>query len=511
MVGRSWGKCKRLAPRKGTGTAPLVIAKSCCHGWVAYPSDSKELRLAFDRDLDCIADPLEPALPIHAVRPCGLEAFLADRPADVAFIRQSGFTAEPGAILLLPGQGGVAGAAFGLGTEAGPHVFGALPFGLPVGAWTLVPGDFSAADAALGFCLGAYSFDAFKAPRRPPARLVADGQAESLAAARAAWLVRDLVNTPANHLAPHGLAAVVAQVGAAFGAACETIAGAALERDYPALAAVGAGSERPPAVALLAWRGTGAGDEAPLVSLCGKGVVFDTGGYDLKPSAGMLRMKKDMGGAALMLGLARMIMAADLPIRLELRVGCVENSVSGRAMRPLDVLATRLGLTVEVGNTDAEGRLVLCDLLAQACERSPDILMDAATLTGAARVALGPDLVAMFSNDEGWAARVLEASERCADPMWRLPLWRGYNGWLASSVADLSNVSSKPGAGAIVAALFLQRFVKKDIAWVHFDTYAWNDRATPGRPKGGEAAGLRAAFSGISNYLTLGRRKMPRE
>jgi len=467
--------------------------------------------LAFDRDLDCIAGPLEPTLPIHAVRPSGLEVLLAERPGCAEFIRQSGFTAEPGALLLLPGEAGVAGAVFGLGTEAGPHGFGALPFALPAGAWSLVPGDFNMADAVLGFCLGAYSFDAFKAPRRAPARLAADRQDGSLAAARAVWLVRDLVNTPANHLAPRDLAEVARQVGAAFGAACEIVEGADLQRDYPALAAVGAGSERPPAVALLSWSGTRAGDEAPLISLCGKGVVFDTGGYDLKPSAGMLRMKKDMGGGAMMLGLARMIMAADLPARLELRLGCVENSVSGRAMRPLDVLATRLGPTVEVGNTDAEGRLVLCDLLAQACERSPDVLMDAATLTGAARVALGPDLVALFSNDEAWAARVLEASERCHDPMWRLPLWSGYEGWLVSSVADISNVSSKPGAGAIIAALFLQRFVRTGVPWIHYDLYAWNDRARPGRPEGGEATGLRAAFSAVSKYLTLGRRKMPSE
>lgn len=461
--------------------------------------------MTFDRDLDCIAEPGEPSLPVHAVRPSDLEAFLAAHSEYDAFVRQSGFAAEAGAILLLSGAAGLAGAVFGLGAEAGPHVFGALPFELPPGAWRLAQGEFAMADAVLGFCLGAYSFNAFKAPPRAPARLAVDGQAHSLDAARAIWLARDLVNTPASHLAPHDLAAVATQVGATFGAACEVMTGAALERGYPALAAVGAGSERPPAVALLTWRGARAGDDAPLVSLCGKGVVFDTGGYDLKPSAGMLRMKKDMGGAAMMLGLARMIMAADLPVRLELRLGCVENSVSGRAMRPLDVLATRLGITVEVGNTDAEGRLVLCDLLAHACEGSPDILMDAATLTGAARVALGPEVAAVFSNDEACATRMLEASERCHDPMWRLPLWHGYNGWLASSVADISNVSSKPDAGAITAALFLQRFVRSGIAWVHFDIYAWNDRTTPGRPEGGEATGLRAAFLTICKLFNVGQ------
>jgi leucyl aminopeptidase len=226
-------------------------------------------------------------------------------------------------------------------------------------------------------------------------------------------------------------------------------------------------------------------------------VCFDTGGYDLKPSAGMLRMKKDMGGAAMMLGLARLIMEADLPFRLALRVGCVENSVSGTAMRPLDVIRTRSGRTVEVGNTDAEGRLVLCDLLDDACAETPTLLVDAATLTGAARVALGPDLPALFCNDDGWAADLLHAGETTHDPMWRLPLWAGYQSWLNSPVADMNNVSSKPLAGAIVAALFLQRFVNADTKWVHLDAYAWNDQARPGRPEGGEVQTIRALFAAI--------------
>ena len=254
-------------------------------------------------------------------------------------------------------------------------------------------------------------------------------------------------------------------------------------------------------VAALEWRGSAAGDDAPLVSLCGKGVVFDTGGLDLKPSAGMLRMKKDMGGAAITLALAQLVMAADLPLRLELRLGCVENSISGSAMRPLDVLATRKGLTVEVGNTDAEGRLVLCDLLAEACERRPDWLLDMATLTGAARVATGPDLPALFCNDDAMAERLLRAGEACHDPLWRLPLWPGYDGWLSSQVADLGNVSSKPFAGAITAALFLQRFVSRGTRWAHLDVYAWNDSARPGRPEGGEAQSLRAAFAAISSFV----------
>jgi leucyl aminopeptidase len=215
----------------------------------------------------------------------------------------------------------------------------------------------------------------------------------------------------------------------------------------------------------------------------------------------MLRMKKDMGGAATMLGLARLVMEADLPLRLALRVGCVENSVSGTAMRPLDVIRTRSGRTVEVGNTDAEGRLVLCDLLDDACAETPALLIDAATLTGAARVALGPDLPALFCNDDDWAANLLRAGETRHDPMWRLPLWSGYTAWLNSPIADLNNVSGKPHAGAIVAALFLQRFVTAGTKWAHLDLYAWNDQTRPGRPEGGEAQTIRGLFTAINDHF----------
>ena len=313
--------------------------------------------------------------------------------------------------------------------------------------------------------------------------------------------MRDLINTPADRLGPAELAEALVTVAKAFGASATLVTGADLARDYPAVAAVGAGSDRPPVVATLRWQGPAAAADAPLVSLCGKGVCFDTGGYDLKTSAGMLRMKKDMGGAAMMLGLARMIMAADLPVRLVVRLGCVENSVSGHAMRPSDVLLTRRGLHVEVGNTDAEGRLVLCDLLAEASDEQPAVLLDAATLTGAARVALGPDLPAMFCNDERLAAAMLASGEACHDPVWRLPLWAGYDPWLSSKVADLVNVGSKPMAGAITAALFLQRFVTRPTPWLHLDAYAWNDSTAPGRPEGGEAQAIRAAFQAVSRFV----------
>jgi leucyl aminopeptidase len=281
----------------------------------------------------------------------------------------------------------------------------------------------------------------------------------------------------------------------------EVIAGDALDEAYPTIAAVGRGSARPARVAVFRWSGTAAHADAPLVSLCGKGVCFDTGGYDIKPAIGMLRMKKDMGGAATVLGLARLIMEANLPIRLAVRIGCVENSISGTAMRPLDVIHTRNGMTVEVGNTDAEGRLVLCDILAEACEDSPSLLVDCATLTGAARVALGPDLPAMFCNDDGWAESMMRNGHQQHDPLWRLPLWAAYDRWLDSSIADLNNVSSKPHAGAITAALFLQRFVTLGTAWAHFDLYAWNDQTLPGHPEGGEAYAMRAVYSAVAERL----------
>jgi leucyl aminopeptidase len=457
----------------------------------------------FDRPLDCLAEFSADALPVYAVRPAELAAFLTNAPAG-AFLSASGFKAASGDIRLLPGASGLAGAVLGLGEGEDYHIFGALPFGLPEGVWSLEPGSFARDDAVLGFCLGAYQFTALKAPRRAPARLVAAATGRAVEAAQAAWLARDLINTPANHLGPAQLARALVDMAGRFGAAATLIDGEALEREYPTIAAVGAGSDRPPVVASLRWQGSTAAADAPLLALCGKGVVFDTGGYDLKPSAGMLRMKKDMGGAATMLGLARMIMAADLPIRLVLRLGCVENSVSGRAMRPSDVLKTRAGLTVEVGNTDAEGRLVLCDLLTEACAEHPALVIDAATLTGAARVALGPEIVAMFSNDDSMAAALQASGVKRYDPVWRLPLWPGYDKWLSSSVADLNNVGAKPLAGAIVAALYLGRFISNGVPWIHLDTYAWNDAKTAGRPEGGEALGMMACFDAIYTIFNLG-------
>ncbi len=451
-------------------------------------------------------------LTLQAIRPEALAQFRANlEPASAAWLDAAGFTAQAQQLLLLPGAGGVGSAVLGLGGDRSPHAFGDLPMRLPEGsAWRISPGDHDAAAATLGFCLGAYTYNAFKQPRRQAARLVpATGTQRSLALAEAVWMVRDLVNAPPNLLGPAELADAAMALAARFGAAATRTEGAALAEAYPAIAAVGAGSQRPPVVAGFTWNGSSAGHDAPLVSLCGKGVVFDTGGYDLKPSAGMLRMKKDMGGAATVLGIACALMQADLPIRLAVRIGCVENSVSGHAMRPSDVIRTRRGLSVEIGNTDAEGRLVLCDLLAEASDEQPDLLLDCATLTGAARVALGPDIPALFANDDALAAELMAAGRRVHDPVWALPLWDGYDSWLDSPVADLNNVSAKPLAGAVTAALFLRRFVTPGVRWGHFDLYAWNDAARPGRPEGGEAQALRAIYEFVERNVAENTLKAP--
>ncbi len=392
------------------------------------------MTLSDARELDCIAPDGSDALPITSVRPSALESLLASLPDGAAsFVRASGFKAEPGQLALLPGAGGIAGALAGLGNDRSLWAHGGLATALPPGsAWTLADGDFDRDAAILGFCLGAYRYGALTSKQRPVA-LLAAGDSPSLAIARAIWLARDLINAPANLLGPAELADATIALGGRHGATTARVEGAALEAAYPAIAAVGRGSTRAPVVASFTWQGSGAGPGAKHVSLCGKGVCFDSGGYDLKPSAAMLRMKKDMGGAALMLGLASAIMQQDLPVRLSVRIGCVENMVSGNAMRPLDVLQTRRGLTVEVGNTDAEGRLILCDLMAEASDEHPDLMLDAATLTGAARVALGPDLPALFTPDDALAATLTQCAAETVDPLWRLPLHPEYDAWLAST------------------------------------------------------------------------------
>jgi leucyl aminopeptidase len=465
---------------------------------------AKEPPTMIDQTLPCLIDSDDNALPLHTARPAALDALLADLPeAQGKWLRGTGFAAKAGELGLLPGPDGLNGAVLGLGNDQSPHVFGALPAQLPEGSvWRLASGDHDPAIAALGFALGYYRYTGVKPAQRQFARLVTpthhpDAVTEARSIAAAAWMVRDLINTPPNLLGPVELAEAARVLGERHGATVEIIEGDALDEGYPTVAAVGRGSARPPRVVILRWCGGSAHADAPLVSLCGKGVCFDTGGYDLKPSAGMLKMKKDMGGAAVALGVARLVMETDLPVRLVTRIGCVENSVSGTAMRPSDVIRTRSGLSVEVGNTDAEGRLVLCDLLADASAEQPSILFDFSTLTGAARVALGPDLPALFCDNDDWALQLCSAGLKVSDPIWRLPLWAGYDDWLTSPVADLNNISSKPFAGAIVAALFLKRFVTEGISHAHFDLYGWNDQDRPGRPEGGEAQTMRAVFAAL--------------
>ncbi|POS63132.1 leucyl aminopeptidase family protein [Parasaccharibacter apium] len=448
------------------------------------------------------------ALPLHLVK-AGDEATLAHLLGEhEAFLRQQGFEGRAGQFTFLPGGSGVAGAVFCVEEGRGPMPYGALPAHLKEGYWQPQPeGQEDAAHDAmleelvLGFCLGAYDYslkhEGGKDQKTGPKLCIpASLGREARILARAAWLGRDLINMPANLMGPAELATAARRMLEERKVAVELVEGEALEKAYPCLAAVGAGSDRPAVVVI--GRRDGRSKDAPRLSLVGKGVCFDTGGYDIKPGSSMAKMKKDMGGAALMLALACALLDAGTDIALEIRLGCVENSVSGHAMRPGDVLTTRRGLRVEVGNTDAEGRLVLADLLAEAAESQPDVLLDAATLTGAARVALGPDLPALFSNDEELADHILTSGREAHDPLWQLPLWADYDGWMDSSIADCNNLSSRPMAGAITAALFLQRFVPEGQRWAHVDTYAWNDTARPGRPAGGEVLALRALFRAFS-------------
>ena len=435
------------------------------------------------------------SLPLHAVGAHDLSAFLAGLPAAAAaFLKAAGFSGKPGEIILLPDENGLAGAAIGVGKEVSPWHFGSAAWALPAGSrWHLAGSLPDPADAVLGWHLGAYRWLHHKQQERAPAELVIPAGAENaVMMAEAICSARNLINMPAAELGPQQLAEAAAGLAERHGGRAEIITGGALSEGFPCIAAVGAGSPRAPHLAVLRWEGAA---EGPLIALCGKGVCFDTGGLDLKPSAAMLRMKKDMGGAAVMLAVAEMVMRARLPIRLLLLIGAVENAISGHAMRPMDVLPTRKGLRVEIGNTDAEGRLVLCDLLQFATEHKPAMILDAATLTGAARVALGPDLPALFSNDDVLADRLLRAGQAVQDPLWRLPLYDGYDTWLDSPFADLSNVSQKPMAGAVTAALFLRRFIPEGQAWAHLDVYAWNDGTRPGRPEGGETQSARAIFT----------------
>jgi leucyl aminopeptidase len=419
------------------------------------------------------------------------------------------YKAEPGKVALLPGAAGGLGRVLvgGANGEALWSLAG-LPESLPEGVYRLdpEPDAATASHLALGWALGSYAFARYKAPKRGFAKLLWPEKADRRWVERLAHgiaLARDLINTPAEAMGPAELAGAVEALAGQMKARCRVIVGdALLAENYPMIHAVGRASVRAPRLADLVW-----GDEgAPKVTLVGKGVCFDSGGLDLKSAGPMRLMKKDMGGAATVLGLASAVMAAGLPVRLRVLIPAVENFVSANSFRPLDVLPTRKGITVEIGNTDAEGRLILGDALVEADREKPALLVDMATLTGAARTALGPELPALFSNDETLAADLLREGAAALDPLWRLPLWQPYRKLLQSNVADINNASESPFAGAITAALYLQEFVAKETPWAHIDTYAWNAGSRPGRPEGGEALGLRALYGLIERRFGASRR-----
>jgi leucyl aminopeptidase len=419
------------------------------------------------------------------------------------FAAANEFTAKPGKCLTLPGPDGkIAQVVFGLEDESSKSrdLFrpGALPGLLPPGVYRFANAPHDLRLATLAFALGTYRFGRYRKNDAPEIRLVPPegiDTADIVRMAEAAALARDLINTPSNDMGPEELAQAAQALATRYGASFNCIVGdELLKQNFPLIHAVGQASTRAPRLIDLNW-----GDPAnPKVTLVGKGVCFDTGGLDLKPSSGMLIMKKDMGGAANVLALAQMVMDAGLKVRLRVLIPAVENAVAGNAFRPLDIFKSRKGPTVEIGNTDAEGRLVLADALALADEEKPDLLVDLGTLTGAARVALGPDLPPFYTNDDDLAEAVAAKARSENDPLWRMPLWPPYDSWLDSKTADINNAPSGGFAGSITCALFLQRFVTDAKSWLHVDIYGWTPSAKPGRPEGGECQAARAIYRLLS-------------
>lgn len=421
------------------------------------------------------------------------EAAIADLPAEQRWLAAD-FKGKPGQSVRFP-DGGEADAWLGAGAGQDPFALGNASTTLPEGDWQLdgLPEGMDPSLAALAWAMGAYQFKRYKEPSRKPARLVVPDGCDfdtTTAIAEAAWLVRDLVNTPADTMGPIGLEAAFRALAGRFDADVRVTEGDdLLTQNYPMIHAVGRASAEAPRLLELEW-----GDPShPRIALVGKGVCFDSGGLDLKAAPFMRLMKKDMGGAANAMGLASMIMATKLPVRLHLLVPAVENAVSSNAFRPGDVLTARNGLTVEIDNTDAEGRLVLGDALVRATEDNPELLLDFATLTGAARVALGPEVMPFYTDDEALAVGIAEGGAAVSDPVWRMPLWDGYDSEMDGEFSDLVNGAPTPMAGSITAALFLRRFVGESV-WAHFDIFAWNPKPKPGRPKGGEIQAVRAVY-----------------
>lgn len=444
----------------------------------------------------------QPATPIQLIEKSGFESWLASQADAIrTAVQAQKFEGNAGDFAILPGEkpkdwsvvAGVADAK-----KLTIWSLAKLSDILPEGCYRLT--DVDAGDSMVGWMLGQYRYQEYLSePKSTGARILLVKEpgriAGSALQATATALVRDLVNRPAADMGPNALEAETRRVAKSYRAEVAVIGGDALESGYPLIHAVGKAAmrEHAPRLIELHW----GDDRHPRVAIVGKGITFDSGGLDIKPASGMRIMKKDMGGAAHALALAEMIMAAHLPVRLHLLIAAAENSISGNALRPGDVIKSRKGITVEIDNTDAEGRLVLADALAKAVEDKASLIIDFATLTGAARTALGPDLPAMFSNQDEVAEGLLAASKTVQDPVWRMPLWAPYSEMLDSDIADTAN-SGGSFAGAVTAALFMQKFIPDDTAWVHLDTFAWRPTSKPGRPKGGEALGLRAVF----RYLT---------
>ncbi len=448
-----------------------------------------------------LAKPVRGSVPVHAVDRAQFAALTATlEPAARQWLKTVGFTGAPDTHALLPGADGKLQAVWaGVRSASHPWALAALPKALPAGAYHLGDQGLSLdpAAAALSWELGSYTFDLYKAARREPAQLYLASSAETqraLIIAAAAASTRDLVNTPAEHMGPAALAEAVRLVAKQHGATFKQVVGdKLLKANFPAIHAVGraADAERAPRLIELNW----GNPKHPKLTLVGKGVCFDSGGLDIKGADGMRLMKKDMGGAANALGLAQMVMALKLPLRLQLLIPAVENAIAGNAFRPGDVFKTRQGLHIEIGNTDAEGRVILCDALAYGAESQPDLLIDLATLTGAARVALGPQLPALFCRRMDLARDLVDRGLALHDPLWHMPLWADYHGGIESDIADIVNTGKGPMAGAVTAALFLEDFVPAGQDWLHIDLYAWNSENRPGRPVGGEAQTLRTLLA----------------
>ncbi|WP_420569224.1 leucyl aminopeptidase family protein [Thalassovita sp.] len=449
------------------------------------------------------------AIPVHVLPSDGVEAWLTEQPARIrAWVKANGFSGALGKSLIIPGEDGAPIAVLaGYGSAAqrrrGRFHLAAVAAALPEGEYTLsgLPAE-EAEQEALGWLLSGYAFDRYHARKGAKARLVApDGvdaaKLEVIAAGEC--LTRDLINTPASDMGPDALEQAARNLAADHKAQISVITGdALLEQNFPMIHAVGRAAEQAPRLIDLSW-----GSEGPSLVLVGKGVCFDTGGLNLKPGASMGLMKKDMGGAATVLGLAHMIMGLGLKLRLRVLVPAVENSVSGNSFRPGDILNSRKGLTVEINNTDAEGRLVLADALALGAEGAPDLMLSMATLTGAARVAVGPDLSPFFTDDEAVAGALQMAGAKVADPVWRLPFWDPYEPDLEPGIADLDNAPKGGFGGAITAALFLRRFAGEKVRYTHFDIYGWSPKNQPARPKGGVGMGARALLQALPEMLEL--------